>query len=109
MESRIQQLKQIEKPYQQPKGYRKKIKAFHKQIEQKLTKTERYIKMLEPVFRRLINSELDKHEERMSYYLAQSRLAKARLYDMMLMNIEKHNLRISKLDNRNSLNQGQTW
>ncbi len=87
--SRITQLKAVKKAYQQPKKYKSMVSNNHKRISRKLIKTNQYIEKLEPVVRSLINSELDSHESRMRYYLAQSRLAKARLYDTTLMLLEK--------------------
>jgi len=89
LDSRILQLKQVKQPYQQPKKYKKILAKNHKKIKQKLKETNQYITMLEPVIRKLINTELDKHENRMRYYLAQSKLAKARLYDTTLMLLDK--------------------
>ncbi|TQV77568.1 hypothetical protein FLL45_03010 [Aliikangiella marina] len=91
LNSRIQQLKQVDKPYQPPKSYAKVVSNKHAEIHKKLKLTEKYIAKLEPVLRKLINAELDKHEDRMRYYSAQSRLAKARLYDATLMDIKKAN------------------
>lgn len=89
LDSRVRQLKMVEKPYSPPIGFDKKISNKHQQVKQKLESAERYIGTLEPVMRNLINAELDKHEDRMRYYLAQSRLAKARLYDTTLMTLDK--------------------
>ena len=96
LDSRISQLKQVKKPYQQPQKYKKILAVNHERITKKLKKTNQYIAMLEPVIRKLINTELDKHENRMRYYLAQSKLAKARLYDTTLMLLDK-----AKKDSRN--------
>lgn len=99
LNSRIEQLKRVEKPYQQPKGFKKVVANKHKEIKQKIKKTNRYIATLEPVLRNLIKAELDKHEDRMRYYSAQSRLAKARLYDTTLMNIKKANVKKQTINN----------
>lgn len=74
----------LEKVYTFPTQYRSQVSALHKRIDLLLQKTEKGIVKLEPVMRDLVNAELDKHEERMNYYMAQSRLAKARLYDTTL-------------------------
>ncbi|WP_210330287.1 lipopolysaccharide assembly protein LapB [Aliikangiella sp. G2MR2-5] len=89
LEGRIRNLTQSIKPYQLPEDMLPLIKSKHKEIQQKLKETEFYIAKLEPVVRLLVNEELDKHEERMRYYWAQSRLAKARLYDSTLMELDK--------------------
>ena len=57
---------------------------------QQLNKTNSYIERLEPIMRKLVNAELDKHENRIRYYWAQSRLAKARLYDRKLLLLEQN-------------------
>ncbi|WP_444994135.1 tetratricopeptide repeat protein [Aliikangiella sp. IMCC44359] len=89
LSSKVDRLQLVDKPYQQPKVYLKQVAEKHQQIKLKLAKTNQYVSVLEPVVRSLVNSELDKHEERMRYYWAQSRLAKARLYDTTLMNLDK--------------------
>jgi hypothetical protein len=61
----------------------------HEEIKSKLKETEKYIVGFEKIMRGLVRVELNKHEERMQYYSAQSRLAKARLYDMTLLSLEK--------------------
>ena len=76
-------------PYKQPPEYPLLVKENHKRIAANQKETEHYIALLEPVMRSLVKVELDKHEERMRYYLAQSRLAKARLYDTALIKLEK--------------------
>ncbi|TQV74209.1 tetratricopeptide repeat protein [Exilibacterium tricleocarpae] len=89
LNSRVEQLKKIKRPYQQPASYKTMVAGNHRHIKNKLKETKKYIETLEPVMRNLVNSELDRHEERMQYYLAQSRLAKARLYDTTLMTLDK--------------------
>ncbi len=89
LNSRIDKLKQTKVAYQQPKKYQQELTKKHQAVKQKLSKANQFVATLEPVMRSLINSELDKHQNRMSYYLAQSRLAKARLYDSTLMDIKK--------------------
>jgi hypothetical protein len=76
-------------PYRQPASYPATVKKSHQRIAEKQRETERYIARLEPIMRDLVKAELKKHEERMNYYLAQTRLAKARLYDAALMNTER--------------------
>ncbi|MEM9102314.1 MAG: hypothetical protein AAGB12_08315 [Pseudomonadota bacterium] len=89
LDSRLEQLKNVEGAYKQPVDYLDFIIDKHQKIEEKLKEAIRLILILEPVMRDLVNSELDKHEDRMRYYWAQSRLAKARLYDTMLMDLDK--------------------
>ena len=89
LNSRIEQLKKIDKPYQPPASYRDMLADSQQHIDTRLVETNRYIETLEPVMRSLVNAELDRHRDRMQYYLAQSRLAKARLYDTTLMTLDK--------------------
>ena len=49
------------------------------------------------VIRKLVNIELDKHESRIRYYWAQSRLAKARLYDATLTTLDKAQERVQSV------------
>ena len=50
--------------------------------------TQRLLKKLDKVMYKLITNELDMHLARFKYYLVQSRLAKARLYDSVLQDID---------------------
>lgn len=78
----------LEEVYTLPSSYRSEINSLHRRVKMLLQKTELNIVKLEPVMRQLVKTELDKHEERMSYYWAQSRLAKARLYDTTLSTLK---------------------
>lgn len=89
MSELAQQMAQVESVYQHPADYESQVQQKHKEIEEKLEKTRAYIARLEPVMRDIVNKELNKHEDRMGYYLAQSRLAKARLYDSTLLELER--------------------
>lgn len=80
--------RELKEPYMQPPEYRDMVADLHKRIRMLLQRTELNVVKLEPVMRSLVKAELDKHEERMSYYSAQSRLAKARLYDTTLSTLE---------------------
>ncbi|NVJ60208.1 MAG: hypothetical protein HWE27_07460 [Gammaproteobacteria bacterium] len=88
LQSRTDGMSRLSQPYKQPASVKKEMKDKHNQVKQKLKQTSRLIAKLEPVVRSLVNEELDKHEERMRYYWAQSRLAKARLYDTTLMELD---------------------
>ncbi|PCK04839.1 MAG: hypothetical protein COA42_18730, partial [Alteromonadaceae bacterium] len=61
-----------------------------------------YIAKIENIVRKLVNLELDDHAERMAYYSAQARLAKARLYDMTLQDLDKAKRTRTKTDNNAS-------
>ncbi len=87
--SKASQMQLVKAPYKQPKQYLNEVKQKHASIDKKLSNAKSYIAKLEPIVRSLVNAELDKHEERMRYYWAQSRLAKARLYDTTLMKLDK--------------------
>ncbi|MGH1487060.1 MAG: tetratricopeptide repeat protein [Cellvibrionaceae bacterium] len=89
LDSKIAQLIKLDSAYKQPDHFQGMVSGHHRRLQQQLEKTERYIDGLEPIMRRLVNLELDKHEKRMRYYWAQSRLAKARLYDNELLSLEK--------------------
>lgn len=89
LEDKANLLAGVEQAYRHPASYKTEIQSLHRQVEAQLVKTGKYIERLEPVMRRIVNKELDKHEDRMGYYLAQSRLAKARLYDNTLLNLER--------------------
>lgn len=89
LDGKVEKLKSYKKPYEQPEYYKKMVADNHKRIELQLAETGKFIVSFEAIMRNLVNVELDKHEERMRYYSAQSKLAKARLYDMTLMSLEK--------------------
>lgn len=89
LDNKVRRLEHLEQPYAQPSHFPNMVNEHHDRIQKNLARTEEQILALEKIMRRLINEELDKHEERMTYYSAQSRLAKARLYDMTLLNLER--------------------
>lgn len=85
LDDKLAILQERNAPYRQPVSYPAMVDRQHQRIAEKRRETEQYIARLEPVIRELVRAELQKHEERMTYYLAQARLAKARLYDTALM------------------------
>lgn len=89
LDDKIKQLKNVKAPYEPPKNMQALVEQRHAEIRKQLKQTEKYITVLEPIMRDLVNAELNKHEERMRYYWAQSRLAKARLYDSTLLELER--------------------
>lgn len=102
----INRLQKIESPYSIPDHYSNIIREKKKDIQSKLSETRRYIAKLEVVVRALVNVELDKHESRMQYYAAQAKLAKARLYDATLLNLDSAKKRVntSKQSTKKNLN-----
>lgn len=86
---KIDKFKDYKKPYEQPEYYKKMVAEKHREIERQLAETGKFVQGFETIMRGLVKVELDKHEERMRYYAAQSKLAKARLYDMTLLSLEK--------------------
>jgi hypothetical protein len=95
---KIEKLKTYQAPYQQPASYQQMVADKHQQITDQLAETEKFISSFEATMRNLVNAELDVHEERMRYYSAQSRLAKARLYDMTLLSLEKAKSTVNTAD-----------
>ena len=98
----IAQVDKVETPYAPPKHYSADIQTQHKRIERKLIETRSLIVKLEKIMRTLVKLELDKHESRMQYYSAQSRLAKARLYDATLTTLEGAKQRVRKTQDQPS-------
>ncbi|MBX2807575.1 MAG: hypothetical protein KTR20_03000 [Cellvibrionaceae bacterium] len=86
--SKVDRLLQVKSAYKQPEHFVAMVDDHHLRLQAMLKETEHYIAALEPVMRKLVNLELDKHEQRMHYYWAQSRLAKTRLYDAELLSLE---------------------
>lgn len=91
LEDKMKSLQKRSEPYRQPAAYPTMVTEHHRRIAEQRKETKHYIAQLEPVMRNLVKAELDKHEERMRYYLAQARLAKARLYDTALINLDGAN------------------
>lgn len=89
LQGTVNQLKDVKAPYRLPESYGGNVASLHKRLDVQLAETNKFISVLEPVMRDLVNVELNKHEERMRYYWAQSRLAKARLYDSTLLELEQ--------------------
>jgi hypothetical protein len=75
-------------PYKQPLGYESMVAEHHVRIKQLLIEIHQHINKFELIMRGLVKNELDEHEKRMKFYAAQSKLAKARLYDLMLLSLE---------------------
>ncbi|MBV1884006.1 MAG: hypothetical protein KUG82_20370 [Pseudomonadales bacterium] len=81
-------LGEVKAPYLQPSKYRDDVKKVHLRANKALVKTNSYIAQLETVVRNVVSQELDQHEDRIKYYSAQARLARARLYDETLNTLE---------------------
>ncbi len=88
LDDKIEKIKEIKEPYRQSEKQVIWAKSLHKRINEKIGTTNHLIKKLENVMRIVVNAELDNHQERMTYYLAQAKLGKARLYDQTLYQIE---------------------
>ena len=79
-------------------------------LEQELQKTNVLIEKVENVLIELINAELDIHEERLKYYRVQSHLAKARILDRSLAELDdplsdNHHNDSSSINSTRTLNQ----
>lgn len=81
LDSRIESLRRYREPFIHNKSLKDDMDENYRKVRKSLVDIHQLIDSLEPVMRTLVNVELDRHEERMRYYWAQSRLAKARLYD----------------------------
>lgn len=107
LDEKIAQLQNVKAPYEPPANMHSVLTEKHEEIKRQIKRTEQHIAVLEPIMRDLVNAELDKHEERMSYYWAQSRLAKARLYDSTLLELEK--ARAKNSENSSSTPTENPW
>lgn len=94
LSGKIAVLGSVEKHYEVPEGLAQEVTQKQGAIAEQLKVTHYYIAAMERVVRRLVNIELDKHSSRMSYYSAQARLAKARLYDATLFDLENARQRV---------------
>lgn len=84
---KLQTLRRRGEAYRRPAEHPRMVAANHQRITESRAETETHIARLEPLMRKLVTAELNRHEERMRYYLAQTRLAKARLYDAALIEL----------------------
>lgn len=75
----------LDSAYNHPNSYPNQMRRLKAKTQSTYKKTRRLITALEPIVRGLISAELTKHEERMTYYAAQSRLGRARLIDNALI------------------------
>lgn len=88
LKDKIEKLQQYQGPYKPPADYEKMVADHHVRIKQRLAEIQQFIKKFELIMRKLVKEELDEHEQRMKFYAAQSKLAKVRLYDLMLLSLE---------------------
>lgn len=102
LDATVFRLRQVKEPYQPPIQYASEIVSKEKTIIKSLKRTREYIVKLEKVMRTLANLELNKHESRMKYYWAQSKLAKARLYDATLTTLNKAKREVQSTQEENS-------
>ena len=97
VDRQIKTLNKTDRPYVIPAHYDQDITEKQQQIRDKLSVSHSYVIQLEKVIRKLVGIELDKHESRIRYYWAQSRLAKARLYDAALTTLDKAQERVQSV------------
>lgn len=83
-EQKASHLQSVAKPMHSVASYQGRIESMQNKIDAQKQEADRLIAELENLLRKVVNAQLDQHEERVNYYLAQSRLAKARLYDLTL-------------------------
>lgn len=107
LNTKMNVLQAVQDPYIQPPEYAGFMAEKHQQIDNKLIVTRTYILELEKVMRKLVRLELDKHESRMSYYAAQSKLAKARLYDLTLTTLGKAKQRAEEAESSEQPNNDE--
>ena len=71
-------------------GYAELVKTNMDLLDKDLARTNKLIISVENVLRKLINAELDIHEARLKYYQIQSQLAKVRILDKSLGDLDDH-------------------
>lgn len=69
-------------------GHARRINALMNRLNREIRRTNALIGNLEGVMRELIRAELVLHEERLNYYRVQARLARVRILDKSLMDLE---------------------
>lgn len=97
VDRQIKTLNKTDRPYVIPAHYTQDITEKQQQIRDKLEISHSYVIQLEKIIRKLVGIELGKHESRIRYYWAQSRLAKARLYDAALTTLDKAQERVQSV------------
>ena len=80
-------IKKIENPYRPPAHLAPQVKVKQEELGVQLEICNELIARLEKVVRGQVMHELNRHRSRMTYYAAQARLAKARLYDATLQDL----------------------
>ena len=88
IEQTIDVIKHSQRFSNEVKRYKKAIKQQIAEAKTRRRETQRLLRKLDKVLYKLISNELDIHQQRFKYYLVQSRLAKARLYDSVLQDID---------------------
>ena len=89
-------IKNIKEPYQAPTHLEPQVREKQQELLQKQAICDELIERLEVLVRAQVKHELARHRSRMNYYQAQSRLAKARLYDATLQDLSKAKQRAQK-------------
>jgi tetratricopeptide (TPR) repeat protein len=69
-------------------GYGRLVEQNMQTLEQELERTNALISEVEAVLLELVNAELEVHKERIKYYRIQAHLAKARILDRSLANLD---------------------
>jgi tetratricopeptide (TPR) repeat protein len=69
-------------------GYGRLVEQNMRYLEAELERTNALIAKVEAVLLELVNAELEVHEERIKYYRIQAHLAKARILDRSLANLD---------------------
>ncbi|WP_143247453.1 tetratricopeptide repeat protein [Agaribacterium haliotis] len=95
-DNRLNFIKSIDEPYRPPANLAPDIEQKREQLLQKLSETNELVERLEVIVRAQVKHELGRHRSRMTYYQAQARLAKARLYDATLQDLNKAKKRVQK-------------
>lgn len=96
VDDRLKLIKTINEPYRPPAHLAPEIIKKQKQLAVQLEKCNEMIERLEHIVRDQVKHELGRHRSRMTYYAAQARLAKARLYDATLQDLNSARNRTQK-------------
>ena len=86
--SALEQLRDVGRKFSDTSDYAKRIKVLLRNLDKELEKTNKLIDKLEGVMLELVESELEIHEERIKYYQVQAHLAKVRILDRSLSNLD---------------------
>lgn len=88
-DSMVSQLRDASGVSTDAEHFSQRVTASMEELRDEIERTNRLIGKVEDVMRELVRAELDLHEERLKYYRVQSHLAKVRILDRSLTELDR--------------------